>query len=144
MSRTIFPLNLTPSTNEETENRKPMYREVKWDFDRNRPVYENGNPVVVEGAGAVLTWAYNALQVERYRFEALSRGYGNEVSSLIGKPYTDALKNAEAVRYVKDCLMVNPYVSGVKNTSVGFDNGTLLISFTLITEYGEVSGLVSV
>lgn len=142
MSTSIFPLSLgSVSAAGAPEAEKPLYREVKWDFETGRPVYAGGNPVVAEGAEAVLTWAFNALQTARYRFEALSPGYGCEAAELIGQPCTDELKNAEAVRYVRECLTVNPYIRGVKDTEVNFEGSTLTVSFTLDTDYGEVSGI---
>ncbi len=141
MSASIFPLNLSNTGAVGAyEAEKPLYREVKWDFSARRPVYAGGNPVICEGAEAVLTWAFNALQTERGRFEALSPGYGCEAAALIGQPYSEALKNAEAVRYVRECLTVNPYIRGVKDARVRFGDGTLTVSFTLDTDYGEVSG----
>lgn len=142
MSNSIFPL-ISPKLDSSAPSGKALYREVKWDFEKNRPVYRNGEPVIMEGAEAVLTWAWNALQVERYRFEVLSRSYGCEINTLIGQPYTDELKHAEIIRYVKECLMVNPYISGIEDVEVSFDSPTLQISFRLNTFYGEVSGNVT-
>ena len=138
MSTSIFPIVASAAETGDAAAGKPVYREVKWDYTNNRPVFENGEPVIVTGAEAVMVWAWNALHVERYRFEALSRSYGCEINELIGRPYTDALKNSEAVRYVKECLLINPYISSVDNVSINFDSGTLRISFALTTIYGEV------
>lgn len=138
MSTSIFPLD-GPVSGAVASGGLPLYREVKWDLAANKPVYAHGEPITVTGAEAVLTWAWNALQVKRGVFEALSRGYGNDVHVLTGRPYTDALKNAEAVRYIRECLTVNPYIVEVRDVTVDFQGSRLGITFTLVTVYGEVS-----
>lgn len=143
MSTSIFPIISSRNTRDAADG-FPLYREVKWDFEKNKPVWADGEPVEGSGAEGVLTWAWNALQVKRGLFEALSRDYGCEIYTLTGRPYTDALKRAEAKRYVTECLMVNPYIKEVKDLSVSFSGAALEISFSLITVYGEVSGNVTV
>lgn len=143
MSTSIFPV--IPSQRAQgADDGLPLYREVKWDLEKNKPVYVNGAPAETTGAEAVLTWACNVLQVKRGVFEALSRDIGCEIYTLTGRPYTAALKNAEAIRYVTECLTINPYIEGVKDVSVDFEDGTLEIAFTIVTVYGEVSGDVAV
>ncbi|MFR9189844.1 MAG: DUF2634 domain-containing protein [Anaerotruncus massiliensis (ex Togo et al. 2019)] len=125
---------------EETE--LPLYREVKWDFEKGEPVFRGGEPVVAEGAEAIKTWVWKALVTERARYEIYSWNFGSEVESLIGQPYTDELKRAEAVRYVREALEINPYITEVTAASVDFDNGVLTIDVTVDTVYGEVQAHV--
>ena len=91
------------------------------------------------GAQAVLVWAWKALQVQRYRYPIYSWDYGNEWEDLIGTTYTDDLKQAEAVRYVRECLLVNPYIEGVRDIVVAFDGEALNVDCALETVYGEVN-----
>ena len=132
----LFPI-IQPETAEQTVD-LPLCREVKWDYENNIPVWRGGEPVIVSGAQAVLSWAYRALQVPRYRFAVYTWGYGNECESLIGTAYTDELKQAEAARYVRECLLVHPYISEVSEVRVKFDEGALRVSCVLETVYGEV------
>lgn len=126
----------------EEETELPLYREVKWDFEKGEPVFRGGEPVVVEGAEAIKTWVWKALVTERARYEIYSWDFGSEVESLIGQPYTDELKRAEAVRYVREALEINPYIKEVTAASVEFDNGVLTIDVTVDTVYGEVQAHV--
>ena len=112
--------------------------EAAWDFEENRPIYKNGSPLMVSGRDAVLVWAWNALNAPRYEHEIFTWAYGNEALSLIGKPYTDELKQSEAARYVRECLGINPYITEVKDIAVGFEEGRLRVSCTICTAYGEV------
>ena len=136
----LFPIIQPEVVQEETE--LPLYREVKWDFEKGEPVFRGGEPVVAEGAEAIKTWVWKALVTERARYEIYSWNFGSEVESLIGLPYTDELKRAEAVRYVREALEINPYITEVTAASVDFDNGVLTIDVTVDTVYGEVQAHV--
>ena len=132
----IFPI-IQPQSS-ETETELKLYKEVNWDFKNDIPMIKNGSPVIVTGKEAVLVWAWKALHTSRYRHEIYTWDYGCEVESLIGQPFTDELKRAEAARYVKDCLLINPYITGLENISVISENDLLEISCTIQTIYGEV------
>lgn len=137
---TLFPM-IQPETESigSTENDYPMYREVKWDYGKNAPVYKSGNPVIAEGTEAVKVWAWNALHTPRFRYEIHTWDYGNETESLVGQPYSDELKQSEAARYVRECLIINPYITDVKDITVSFANDTLSVTAALVTIYGEVN-----
>ena len=136
----LFPIIQPEVVQAETE--LPLYREVKWEFEKGEPVFRGGEPVVAEGAEAIKTWVWKALVTERARYEIYSWNFGSEVESLIGQPYTDELKRAEAVRYVREALEINPYITEVTAASVDFDNGVLTIDVTVDTVYGEVQAHV--
>lgn len=133
---TIFPL-LQPQAAEVKE--LPVCREVKWDYAQGRPVFRAGEPVLVERAEAVAVWAWKALHTPRYRHEVYTWDYGSELESLIGQNYTEELKQAEARRYVEEALLPNPYITGVRDIAVGFDDGRLRIRCTIDTIYGETA-----
>lgn len=137
---TLFPM-IQPEAEADTsvQDDFPMYREIAWDYENNKPIYKNGSPVIIEGAKAVKVWAWNALHTVRFRYEIFSWDYGNEAESLIGQPYSQELKESEAARYVRECLIVNPYITDVTNISVSFSGDALAISATLATIYGEVN-----
>ena len=132
----LFPSIQPQSVKTGTELK--LYKEVKWDFENNIPVFKNGSPVIVTGKEAVLIWAWKALHTPRFRYEIYTWDYGCEVESLIGRPFTDELKQAEAARYVRECLLINPYITEISDVSVSFGDGTLNISCTIETVYGEV------
>ena len=137
---TLFPMIQPEAEAAASESEDfPMYREVAWDYKKNIPIYKNGRPVIAEGSEAVKVWAWKALQTVRYRYEIYSWGYGNEAESLIGQPYSQELKESEAVRYVRECLMVNPYITGVTDTSINFSGDVLSISANIATIYGEAT-----
>lgn len=134
---TLFPI-IQPATT-ETSSVTKLYKEIKWDFEKNVPVFKSGAPVIVTGKDAVLVWAWKALGTMRFRYEIYTWNYGNEAESLIGQPFTDELKQAEAARYVRECLIINPYITDVTDINVSFADGTMSISCSIRTVYGEAN-----
>ena len=132
----LFPLIEPQST--EAVPKLGLYKEIKWDFINNVPVFANGAPVIVTGKEAVSVWVWKTLHTPRYRYEIYTWDYGCEMESLIGQPYTDELKQSEATRYIKECLLTNPYIVGVNNVTVIFTEDVLTISCSIETIYGEV------
>lgn len=117
----------------------PLYRETDWDFQTNKPVWRSGSPVFVTGARAVLVWAWNALHTERFAHDVFSAGYGPDFTGLIGQSYTEEVRQSEAIRIVRETLLVNPYITNVTQVSISFAGSTLHLHFKMTTVYGEVS-----
>ncbi len=160
---TIFPM-IQPQIAEARQ--LPLCRDVLWDAAKGIPVFQAGEPVIVQGAQAVASWVWRALRVCRYRHElytwdygselegligqaytAVCRyrhelytwDYGSELEGLIGQAYTAALKQAEARRYVEEALAVNPYIQAVRQIQTEFDEaGRLLICGVVDTVYGPI------
>lgn len=133
----IFPM-IQPTLS-EIDTDLPLYKEVDWDFENNIPVFKNGSPSIVSGQRAVLIWAWKALHVQRTRYEIYTWDYGNEIESLTGQPFTSDLKRSEAIRYVKETLLVNPYITDVTDIVVNYAGETISITCKISTVYGEVS-----
>lgn len=114
------------------------YKEVAWDFEKGEPIFKNGSPLYVTGKDALKTWIWKALITPRGRYEIYSWNFGCDVESLIGQNFIAATKKAEATRYVREALEINPYIKGVSNVNVDFNGSTLLINVTVDTVYGEV------
>lgn len=141
---TIFPM-IQPQIAEARQ--LPLCRDVLWDAAKGIPVFQAGEPVIVQGAQAVASWVWRALRVCRYRHELYTWDYGSELEGLIGQAYTAALKQAEARRYVEEALAVNPYIQAVRQIQTEFDEaGRLLIRGTVDTVYGpiEIGGDIDV
>ncbi len=95
--------------------------------------------MVVEGKEAVKVWIWKAIRTPRFRYEIYTWAYGSEFESLLGQAYSDSVKTAEAPRYLRECLLVNPYIKEVKDISVAFEAARLTVRGTAVTIYGEVS-----
>lgn len=125
-------------TGQAQEEALPLCREVGWDYERDVPLFRGGEPVVVEGREALKVWIWRALRTPRFKYEIYTWAYGSEFESLLGQAYSDSVKTAEAPRYLRECLMVNPYITAVKDVSVSFEAAKLTVRGTAVTVYGEV------
>lgn len=134
----IFPAIQPTATQTVTASALPMAEEIKWDFERNVPVFRAGKPLRVTGKEAVKVWIYKALHTRRFAHDIYSYNYGCDVHRLVGQAYTTQLKEAEAARYLRECLLINKYITDVRDVSVTFADALLTISCTAVTVYGEI------
>ena len=134
----IFPM-ISPPAQSQDSQQLPLCKEVAWDFENNVPIWRQGKPVTVTGKEAVKVWIFKALMTPRYKYEIYTWAYGSEFESLIGQAYTPTLKEAEAPRYLRECLLINPYIKAVNDIAVDFSGSRLTVSCTADTIYGEVN-----
>ncbi len=117
----------------------PLYTEIAWDYEKNCPIIEDGNFKVITGSEAIKTWCYKSLQINRYKHIIYTWNYASDLENLIGKPYSKALAQAECIRYVEECLLINPYITGISNVKSEFKDGLLTITCNLNTIYGSTN-----
>lgn len=132
-----FPFVQPQVYTEIEEQALPLYTDIRWDFFNDKPVFVRGEPVVTTGLQAVMSWAWRALKQERFLNEIYTWNYGNEIMTLIGQQWLRETKLAEAIRYIRECLMVSPYITGATDVAVVFDDGLVTLSCTIQTIYGE-------
>lgn len=134
----IFPMISPPEDQGGQANALPLCREAAWDFEHDVPIFRGGEPMEVTGKEALKVWIWRALRTPRFKYEIYTWAYGSEFESLLGQAYTDAVKTAEAPRYLRECLLVNPYIIAVKDISAAFEAARLTVKGTAVTVYGEV------
>lgn len=136
---TIFPFigvpedYILPKTEE-----LPIFREVAWDFEKDEPILEKGNFKIIEKKEALKVWIYKCIKTNRYEHEIYSLEYGTELSELIGQKYTKGLTESEASRFIKEALLINPYILEVNVKSANFNRDILSANVKVSTIYGEV------
>ena len=138
----IFPFMSIDEVEVNIENSNselPMYYEVGWNYIKDEPLIENNEFVIVEGNEAIKVWIYKAIKTARYQYPIYSWDYGCEISSLIGQKYTKGLTKSEAERYIKEAILINPYVTDVKIIDINFSEDILSVSIQVDTIYGEVN-----
>ena len=114
----LFPFISNNVDEVKVNNTFPLYKEVAWDFDKDFPILQNGTFKIVEGNEAIKVWVYKAILTQRYNHSIYSWDYGSELLDLIGKAYTSSLTKEEAKRYIKEALLINPYILEVKLPSL--------------------------
>lgn len=115
----------------------PLYTDVRMDYDAGVPVWSGGEPVLVSGLEAVKGWAWRAIDTARYRFPCFSWSYGCELEALTGQPYQADTKRSEAERYVKEALLVSPYIREARVSDAWFEGSTLRMTVEISTVYGR-------
>ena len=138
VAETLFPILSPPASPAGAGANLPLYRDIAWDFGADRPRFRDGGPVYVEGLEAVAVWAQNAARTVRFRHEIFTPGYGCELTALVGQPYSEDTKLAEAGRYVRDALLESPYITAVSVADASFQGGRLTLRCRVTTIYGEV------
>jgi hypothetical protein len=134
----VFP-SIQPEREQTSTEQLPLCREVAWDFERGVPLFYGGRPVEVTGVEAVRVWAWKALHTVRCRHAIYTWDYGCEAENLIGRACTNQVKQSEAVRYVREALNPNPYITTVQQVDVALDGDRLTIQCKISTIYGEVT-----
>ncbi|EQK42780.1 hypothetical protein C672_1724 [[Clostridium] bifermentans ATCC 638] len=134
----LFPF-ISPASVENVVTKKelPLYKEIAWDYENNKPVIENGDFKIVEGNEAIKIWIYKALLTPRYLYKIYSWDYGCELRELIGKGYSKGLTKEEAKRYVKEALLINEYILEVDVKEVILNSDVLKVNMNIKTIYGE-------
>ena len=131
----LFPFISNNVDEMKVDNIFPMYREIAWDFEKNIPILENGDFKLIEGNEAIKVWVYKALLTPRYNYSIYSWDYVSELMDLIGKAYTQSLTKEEAKRYIKEALLINPYILEVDITDIGFKDSLLSATVKIKTIY---------
>ncbi|EII6784100.1 DUF2634 domain-containing protein [Clostridioides difficile] len=136
---TIFPFIGVPADYEISKEKElELFREVAWNFEKDEPILENGDFKIVEGNEAIKVWVYKCIKTNRYEHEIYSWKYGTELSELIGQKYSKGLTESEASRYIKEALLVNPYILDVNVANTKFTDDLLSVDIVINTIYGEV------
>ena len=96
-----------PNTALAASGTLPLAREAAWDFLQDQPIWRSGRPVYVTGADVVLVWARNCIHTERFAHDAFTTDYRQDLSGLIGQPYGDEVRQSEAIRKLREALMLS-------------------------------------
>ncbi|HEX2927553.1 MAG TPA: DUF2634 domain-containing protein [Ruminiclostridium sp.] len=113
-------------------------REYAWDFENNDFIYDNGKPKMTEGLEAVRIWACKALSTQRYRYLSYTWDYGHEIENLIGNNLSVDFIQSEIKRYIEEAFSVNPFIKGINGLTATLNDCRIQVSFTLMTDFGEV------
>ena len=135
----IFPfINGDDGILEASLENLPIYKECAWDFVNDRAIFIDGSPKIVEKNEAIKVWIYKAIKTARYEYEIYSFDYGCELNTLLGKGYVKGYIESEAIRYIEEALLINPYIVKIYNIDIGFNNDNLNIYADIETVYGNL------
>ena len=115
-----------------------LAKEYAWDYVANDFLLVDGKNVIVIGTEAIKVWIWKVLYTKKNRYKAYSSIYGNELESLINQSLSNEALKSEIERYLKESLLINVYITGIKNIVITVDGSKVDVSFTATTIYGEV------
>lgn len=141
MADTFFPFVGVPSDyTSDIHTDLPLLREYAYDFKTNDFIIDpSTNDIkVVTGLKALEVWVYKAILTDRFEYPIYSWDYGTELTDLIGQKFSKGLTESEAFRFIKEALMINPYINDVNNLGIVFDGDTVTIKISVKSVYGEV------
>lgn len=98
---------------------------------------ENRVSGYVDGIESIQQAIYLILSSERYQHIIYSWDYGVELLDLIGKPMSYV--TAELPRRIEEALIQDNRISGVTDFTFTKNKNTLLTTFTVVTEAGNIS-----
>ena len=129
----MFPFDIEDEDVELEEKEEESYKEYEINWETGELTGR-----IVEGLEALKVWIFLTMQTQRYVFEQFTWDYGNELESLIGTSNNQEYMQMEAKRMVKDCLLINEHISDVDDFQCEIIDEKMIVSFTAITDYGEV------
>lgn len=139
------PFVTGPTASDITSNNLPVFKEFAWDFERDRFLYNaDGSHKIVEKNEAIKVWVMHALRVERYRYLAYFDDYGIELEPFVGTGPNDKERSSELFQYIKEGMLVNPYIVDVIALSTELDHKKITINLNLETVYGSTSERIEV
>lgn len=99
---------------------------------------------IVEGKEAVKVWVWCCLKTERLRHAIYSWDYGASLEQYIGDTYDSEYMETAVEAEIREALLINPYITGIRDFSLAFDGSRLEISMTVETRFGntEVNEIV--
>lgn len=129
---------LTPSSALTDRDDLPEFKELAWDFDHNKFIYNrDGTHKVLIQNEAIKVWIRKALLVERYRYRAYFDDYGMELERFIGKTPNDGISQTLLFQYIKEGLLVNPYIKRVTAAGVTRTKKKIIMKLSVTTIYGK-------
>jgi hypothetical protein len=115
------------------------FTEYAWDFEHDCFIFENGKHKIVTENEALKVWIYKTLKTERWRYRAYDNAYGIELEQFIGRSTNNADSAVEVERYVKEALLINPYIKSIDNITFTNESDVLDFEVSLTTIYGNLT-----
>ena len=132
----IFP-DWGESPQEQTQQTLPLFQEWEVDWEADALALRDGEPYTVSGDRALQIWVHKALLPEtaRFLYTAWSFDYGNELSGLLGCAGDRGILESLLRRYIRDALLVCPYIREVDGFSFSHEGSMVKAAFYVATIY---------
>lgn len=115
----------------------PEYKEWAYDLKKNEFLTRNGAYYLVSKNEALKIWIEKALNTKRYIYEAYTPKFGSELENVIGISFNKEVIKSEIERYIKEALLVNPYIKDVYDFSINIDKSMACVKFNVESLYSS-------
>lgn len=135
----IFPdWGETPVQRAEGED-LPLFTEWAVDWEKKSFDTRDGAFYTVTGTEALKIWIWRVLQLEsaRYQYTAWSWDYGNELAAALGFCVDQGILESRLRRYIREAVLVSPYILEADGFSFSRDGSRLEVRFTAHTVYED-------
>ena len=132
----IFP-DWGENSQEQNQQTLPLFCEWDVDWTNNALALRDGAPYTVSGDRALQIWVRKALHPEtaRFLYTAWSFDYGNELGGLLGYAGDRGILESLLRRYIRDALLVCPYIREVDGFSFSHEGSRVTAAFYVATIY---------
>ncbi|EHQ92088.1 DUF2634 domain-containing protein [Desulfosporosinus youngiae] len=89
----------------------------------------------LDGLEAVQQAAFKILQTPRFQHLIYTANYGSELENLIGS--NPLFLKPEVARMIREALTQDDRITGIENIQITIIGDSLLIAFTVISNYGS-------
>lgn len=117
----------------------PTFTEYAFDFQNECFIFENGKHKIVTENNALKIWIYKVLKTERWRYRAYDNAYGIELEQFIGGYANNRDSSTEIEQYIKEALLINPYIKSIDDISASIDDDKLSYEIELTTIYSTMT-----
>lgn len=133
------------SEKQEIVNNLPLFKEISINFSTGEPILKNKEFIILNGIEALKVWIWKTLKTERNKYLIYSGSYGNDLVENIGQIYDKTTKDALMINEIKECLLVNPYITNIYNFNIKTkeEGRHPIISFNVDTIYGVTESEVN-
>lgn len=123
----------------EAEQAAPLLTEWAVDWERGSFAPRGGRFYTVSGLEALKIWVARALRPEsrRFLYTAWSWDYGNELEELLGGCVDQGILESRLRQYIREALLVSPYISAVDGFSFSRKGSVVTADFTVHSVYAS-------
>ena len=111
----------------------PLLKEYAWDFYKDDFLLENGKFVIVEGLEALKIRNYLSLKIYKGRFFIYKNKVGTRLKDLIGRDRNYVSLHVKSM--IEEAILDNVYVTGIEDVEISYNNGKIIVEFTVLNIY---------
>jgi len=148
----MFPINqeqgeISLAALTQNENKIKFGKSFLFDFEKGDFILIDGKPQEIEGEKALKVWINKILKTEKIKYkiyEIIDNTYGVTLIDYLSSDLPTGFIYAGIQRSVTDALLKHSEVNAVNDFNFERTAMGLIVSFTVLSTYGEINEGVSI